>query len=76
MRGNGYGQVAVVPGSPADKAGLSENDIILEINGTRVDANNSLVALIQQYNVGDAIDFKILSKGNEKTVKMTLEESK
>lgn len=73
-RGNGYGQVAVVPGSPADKAGLKENDIILEINGEKIDENHSLVSLIQQYNVSDTVEFKILSGGNEKTVKIKLEE--
>jgi len=72
--GNNLGQSAVVSGSPADKAGIVENDIILEVNGTRIDANSSLMSLIQQYNVGDTIELKILSKGNEKTVKVKLEE--
>ena len=76
VRGNNYGQVAVVPSSPADKAGLAENDIILEVNGERIDANNSLITLIQQYNVGDKIDLKIMSGGKEKTVSITLEEMK
>lgn len=74
--GNGYGQVAVVPGSPADKAGLVENDIILEVNGDRIDANNSLITLIQKYNVGDTVELKVMSKGNNKTIKVTLEEMK
>lgn len=76
VKGNSYGQVAVVPGSPADKAGIKENDIILEINGEKIDDNNSLVSLIQQYNVGDTVEFKVLSGGKEKTVKVTLEEMK
>ena len=53
-----------------------EGDIILEINGERVDKDNSLLKLVQQYSVGDNIDLKILSGGKEKTVKVTLEESK
>lgn len=76
VRGNSYGQVAVVPGSPADKAGIVENDIILEVNGERIDANNSLVTLIQQYNVGDKIDLKMMSGGKEKTIAIILEEMK
>jgi len=74
VRGSSLGQVAVVPGSPADKAGLLENDIILEVNGERVDSDHGLVSLISQYKVGDQITLKILSKGNEKTAKVTLEE--
>jgi serine protease Do len=74
--GNSITQLAVIPGSPADKAGLVENDIILEINGEKIDQNNSLLKLIQQYKVGDEIELKVLSKGKEKTVKLKLEESK
>lgn len=76
VKGGGLGNPAVVSGSPADKAGLQENDIVLEVNGEKVDQNNSLVKLVQQYNVGDTIDLKISSKGSEKTVKVKLEESK
>lgn len=76
VRGSGIGQVAVVPGSPADKAGIVENDIILEVNGQKIDANHGLVSQVSQYNVGDEISLKLLSKGAEKTVKVKLEEMK
>lgn len=75
-RGNGIGQIAVVPGSPADKAGILENDILLEVEGTRIDEDNSLVSLIQKNKVGDEIELKVSSKGEEKTVKVILEEIK
>ncbi|OQB06580.1 MAG: putative serine protease HtrA [bacterium ADurb.Bin212] len=76
IRGNGLGQVAVVPGSPADKAGLVENDIILEVNGEKVGSNSGLVALVSKYKVGEEVTLKVLSKGGEKTVKVKLEEMK
>ena len=74
LRGSGIGQVAVVPSSPADKAGIEENDIILEVNGERVDANTSLLSLIQKNKVGDTIELKLYSKGEEKEIAVTLEE--
>jgi len=74
VRGNGLGQVAVIPGSPADKAGIVENDIILEINGERIDENNGLSSLIQKCNVGDTVTLKISHSGSEKEVKVTLQE--
>ncbi len=76
IRGNSLGQVAVVPSSPADKAGIVENDIILEVNGEKVDSTHGLASLISQYKVGQEVSLKVLSKGNEKTVKVTLEEMK
>lgn len=74
--GSSISQVAVVSGSPADKAGIVENDIILEVNGEKVTENTGLLNLIQQYKVGDKITLKVLSGGKEKEVKVTLEESK
>lgn len=67
-------ELAVVPSSPADKAGIMENDIILEINGTKIDAENTLSEIIATYRPGDELTLKILSKGREKIVKVTLEE--
>ena len=74
-RGSGIGQVAVVPGSPADKAGLIENDIILEIDGERIDENNSLLTLISKHKVGEKVALKILSKGDEKSIEVELAEA-
>ncbi len=76
LRGSNSEDLAVVPGSPADKAGIVENDIILEFNGTKIDADNSLQSLVAKSKVGDEITLKVLSKGVEKTVKVKLEERK
>ncbi len=68
------GNAAVIPNSPAAKAGIEEGDIILEINGEKVTQENSLALLIQKYNVGDIISLKILREGKEMELKATLEE--
>jgi len=74
QRGTTQDELAVIPGSPADKAGLVENDIILEFAGQKIDENHSLVNMIGKYNIGDEIEIKILHKGNEKTIKLKLEQ--
>jgi serine protease Do len=76
VRGQQITDFAVVPGSPADKAGIVENDIILEVNGTKVDADHSLASLLAQYNVGDVLTLKVWHKGDTSDVKVTLEERK
>jgi len=76
QRGKGLTDLAVVPGSPADKAGLAENDIILEVAGERIDESHTLIGLVQQHQVGEEIKLKVWSKGSEKEVKIKLEESK
>ncbi|KKR31156.1 MAG: putative serine protease do-like protein [Candidatus Falkowbacteria bacterium GW2011_GWF2_39_8] len=68
--------VAVIPGSPADRAGLKANDIIYEVNGVRIDEKNSLVTEINKYKIGEEVTLKVLSNGQRKDVKIKLEEMK
>lgn len=75
-RGEKITDFAVMPGSPADKAGLMENDIILEVNGKKIDSKNQLIELISNFNAGDEITLKIWHKGETKEVKIRLEEKK
>lgn len=70
------GEPAVVAGSPADKAGLKEGDIILEFNGTRIGPEHTLSSLIQNHNVGDSVTLKIFRDGKEIEIKVILEERK
>lgn len=74
LRGGKPEELAVAPGSAADKAGIRENDIILEVNGIRVNQENPLSRLIQRYAPGEQIMLKILSQGNEKNVAVILGE--
>ncbi len=66
---------AVVSGSPADKAGIVSGDIILEVNGVKIDDTNSLASLIQSHNVGDTITLKIYHNNAEKTVSVKLDQA-
>ncbi len=76
VRGETQGDLAVIPGSPADKAGLTENDIILEIDEQKLDGSKSLAALLRTYGVGDKITLKVLQDGDEKDVEVELEKAK
>lgn len=76
QRGQTTTQFAVIPGSPADKAGIVENDIILEVNGEKVEEQNQLSDLIVKYGVGESIKLKIWHKGEYREVQIVLEERK
>ena len=75
QKGDTADSLAVIPGSPADKAGLEENDIILEIDGEKLDQNNSLSAIIRQKQVGQTVTLKIIHNGETKEVKVKLEKA-
>ena len=70
----GYGGTVITPGSPADKAGIKEKDIILEVNGERITKENDLQDVIRRYKIGDEIILKILRQGKEIAIKVILEE--
>lgn len=64
---------AVLPESPAEKAGLKDGDIIIEVDGKKIDSANLLGDMISQKNVGQTITLKIYRDGKEMTVTATLE---
>lgn len=63
----------VVPGSPAEKAGIVKSDIVTEINGVKVE--NSVSYVIQKFKVGDEITIKVWRNGQNLELKTILEES-
>src|SRR3989338_2322596 len=75
LRGQNPQELAVVPGSPANKAGIVEGDIILEADGKKLDSTTSLASFVAKKQPGDSVTLKVLSKGKEKTVTVKLEEA-
>jgi serine protease Do len=65
MRGADISQLAIIPGSPADKAGLRENDIILMVNEQKITSDQSLSRLLLNHQVGDTVVFRVLRQGEE-----------
>ena len=72
-RGQNPTDLAVIPASPADKAGIVENDIILEFNGEKITEETSLATYMRRAAVGDQVKLKILHKGEEKEVTVMLD---
>ena len=73
IRGSSKDELAVIPGSPADKAGLVENDIILEADGKKLTRESSLASFIRNHKVGDSIKLSVLSRGKTRSVALQLE---
>lgn len=67
---------AVVPGSPAEKAGLKEMDIVLKFNGEKIDEKNTILDKIQDCKVGDKINLEILRNNKKMGVEIILTERK
>lgn len=66
--------IQVVENSPAEKAGLQEEDIITEFNGQKIkgDDDQTLQKLIVQKKVGDKVKLKIWRSGQTADKEVTL----
>ncbi len=71
---NGAAVAAVVEGSPAESAGLRENDIITEVNGQTVTGSQGLEDLIGQAKTGETYTLTVYRQGKTLTLEVTVGE--
>ena len=73
---NDGGQGAIItsvqPDSPAAKAGIREDDIVLSVDGEPIDGQVGLVAAIRDAAPGQTVEILILRAGDRLTVSATL----
>lgn len=61
---------SIIPGSPAEKAGIRRGDVILKINGDVVKDNKELARRIGALKVGETASFTLWRDGTTMTVKV------
>lgn len=64
---------AVIPNSPAARAGLKSGDIITKVENEVLGATHSLASVIQEYKPGTSVNITFLRGGKEQTVDVKLE---
>ncbi len=64
----------VVPGDPADKAGIKEGDILLEFDGQKIADGEELREIVAKAKVGTTVPVKVLRGKETLTLKVTLTE--
>jgi hypothetical protein len=62
----------VMDGLPADKAGLRQWDIIVEIDGDEVDGGSFLRDILMESEPGDELDLLVIRKGEELELELEL----
>ncbi len=64
----------LVPGSPAEKAGLQAGDAILQISNQKVNDAGDITGFIEQSKVGDKVQLQIENSSGKKIIVVTLAE--
>lgn len=67
------GAESIVPGSPAEEAGLKEKDIIVKVNNISLNDKTNLTSALSRFKVGDQISLNILRTGKTLNLKATLQ---
>ena len=62
----------IVPGSPADRAGIRAQDVITKIDGKPLQGESALAAMVDAHKPGDTITVTVLRGSNTSDVKVTL----
>jgi serine protease Do len=62
----------VVPGDPADKAGIKPKDVITKVNGEKVTSSRDLTNLAAMLEVGQTAEVTISRDGKQKTLEVKI----
>jgi Do/DeqQ family serine protease len=73
--GRGTVVARVLPGSPAEKAGLQPNDVILRYEDVVIEDLQHLQRLVLETPVDRAVTLKVLRKGKEVPISVTIAEA-
>lgn len=70
--------IAVIQGSPAEKAGIQAEDILVEFDGQKIkgDDDQGITKMTMQKKIGDKVKLKLWRNKETKTVTITLELAK
>jgi S1-C subfamily serine protease len=66
------GTPSVVSGSPADKAGLKDGDIITKVDSNTVTDITPLDEVVRTYNPGDSVTLTVIRGSKTLTISLTL----
>jgi serine protease Do len=64
----------VFEGDPADKAGIKAKDVIVEVNGKKIQDSRDLSRVIAEIPVDNTVVVKVIREGSEKTFSITIVE--
>jgi len=65
--GEGALVVDVIPGDPADEAGIKPKDVIVEVNGKKIKSSRDLTTIVAGIGVGEKAKIMVLRNGRNKT---------
>jgi len=72
IAGSGAVIVEVVSGGPAEAAGVREGDVVVAVDGRKLDADHDMAGVIAAYEPGDVVALEIERPGQEEPVELSV----
>jgi putative serine protease PepD len=66
------GESGVLPGGPADQAGVEDGDVITAVNGARVRGTDELIVKVRSHRPGDVLELTVERGSEELTLTVEL----
>lgn len=66
--------LAVLPGSPAERSGLQDDDVLIRVNGQEVDRPNQVQAMVYHMDPGETVALTVLRGGVGRVLDVSLGE--
>jgi S1-C subfamily serine protease len=73
-RSSGVLIAEVTPGGPADKAGMQQGDIVIEIDGQEMVESSDVLIAVRDKKPGDTVEVTVDRDGTTQVITVTLEE--
>ncbi len=73
-RSSGVLMAEVTPGGPADKAGIQQGDIVIEIDGQEMVESSDVLIAVRDKKPGDTVEVTVDRDGTTQVITVTLEE--
>ncbi len=70
---DGVTLTSVLPGLPAEKAGLKAGDRVIEMDGQKIQGQGDLRSVIRSKKAGEDLKIKVVREGEEKEITVQLE---
>ncbi len=67
------GKKGIIPGGSAEKAGLQEGDVILEIDGNKINPNFDLAQALEKSKIGDLVTITYWHQSEKKEASIKIE---
>ena len=68
--------ISVEGGSPADKAGLKRDDVVIAIDGKTTSQGSALTGYVRQYSANDKVKLAVIRDSKKQDIDVTLAERK